>query len=54
MINLLDTWRQQRRIANTRRHLNGLSNHILADIGLTRADIASGDLQGLARGRRGN
>lgn len=54
MINLLDTWRQKRRIANTRRHLSGLSNHILADIGLTRADIASGDLQGLMRNRRGS
>jgi uncharacterized protein YjiS (DUF1127 family) len=53
MINLLDTWRQQRRIANTRRHLNGLSDHILADIGLTRSDIASVGQQGPARGRRG-
>jgi uncharacterized protein YjiS (DUF1127 family) len=53
VINLLETWRQQRRIAITHRHLNGLSDHILADIGLTRANIASVGLDGPARGRRG-
>lgn len=52
MINLLDTWRQQRRIAKTQRQLSGLSDHILADIGLTRADIASVGPDGLPR-RRG-
>ena len=52
MNTILDSWRQRRRIIGTRRHLNGLSDHILADIGLSRADIASVDLQGMPR-RRG-
>lgn len=54
MNNLFDTWRQRRRIATTRQHLYGLSDHILDDIGLTRADIASVGLKGLARSRRGS
>lgn len=53
MINLLDTWRQQRRIADTRRQLNDLSDHILADIGLTRGNIATASRNGVDRGGRG-
>lgn len=51
MINLFDTWRQQRRLATTRRHLHGLSDHILDDIGIARRDIASVSRHGLP-GRR--
>ncbi|WEK06561.1 MAG: DUF1127 domain-containing protein [Candidatus Devosia phytovorans] len=42
MTNILDTWREKRRIAHARRQLHGLSDHILHDIGLTRASINSG------------
>ncbi|SMQ72903.1 protein of unknown function [Devosia lucknowensis] len=41
MIDILDTWRKQRRINKTRRQLNGLSDHMLSDIGISRSDIAS-------------
>ena len=54
MTNIFDTWRQQRRIARTRRHLQGLSDHLLADIGLTRTDIASFGLQDPVHRRRGS
>lgn len=49
MINLFDTWRRQRRIATTRRHLHGLSDHILSDIGIARSDISSVIAQGRPR-----
>lgn len=40
MITFFDAWRLQRRINGTQRQLHGLSDHILADIGITRGDIA--------------
>ncbi len=39
MITFFDAWRRQRRIQNTQRQLHGLSDHILADIGICRGDI---------------
>lgn len=40
-MNLFDTWRERRTIRRTHRQLNQLSDKILADIGLSRTDIAS-------------
>ena len=39
MINVFDTWRSKRLIRKTQQQLHGLSDHILADIGLRRGDI---------------
>ncbi|PXA98122.1 hypothetical protein DMC47_10340 [Nostoc sp. 3335mG] len=41
MHNILDTWRERRSVRRTRQQLYGLSDHVLHDIGLTRADVAS-------------
>ena len=49
MINVLDTWRARRLIRKTHQQLNGLSDQMLADIGLTRSDIASIGRNGLVR-----
>lgn len=40
MMNLLETWRERRRIHQTRRQLYALSDQILTDIGLTRDEIS--------------
>ena len=40
MFNILEAWRHKRSARKTHRHLHQLSDQILADIGLTRADIA--------------
>ena len=40
MIDIFDTWRKHRRISQTKRQVHGLSDSILNDIGLSRADIA--------------
>lgn len=53
MINLLETWREKRLISKTHRQLYELSDQMLADIGLTRADIPSVGLNGLPRNRHG-
>lgn len=39
MFKVLDTWREQRKIRQTHQQLYALSDHVLSDIGLTRADI---------------
>jgi uncharacterized protein YjiS (DUF1127 family) len=39
MINILDTWREKRRIRKTHQELYGLSDRTLRDIGLSRSDI---------------
>lgn len=53
MINILDVWRAKRRIRKTQRQLYGLSDQMLFDIGLTRADIRSVGSNGPA-GRHGS
>jgi uncharacterized protein YjiS (DUF1127 family) len=53
MINLLETSREKRLIRKTHQRLYGLSDQILADIGLTRAEIPSVGLDGLPRNRHG-
>lgn len=53
MIDLLETWREKRLIRKTHQQLYGLSDRILADIGLTRADIPSVGPDGLPRSRHG-
>ena len=40
MSNVLTTWLEKRSARRTRRELDRLSDHMLADIGLTRGDIA--------------
>lgn len=49
MLNVLDTWRQRRALRKTHQRLYQLSDQILADIGLTRADIASIGMDGRSR-----
>jgi uncharacterized protein YjiS (DUF1127 family) len=39
MLNVLDTWRRNRRVRQTRVQLAQLSDHLLADIGISRSDI---------------
>lgn len=53
MINILDAWRARRRIRQTHQQLYGLSDQMLFDIGLTRADIRSVGRNGLG-GRHGS
>jgi uncharacterized protein YjiS (DUF1127 family) len=53
MFNILDAWREQRSKRKTHQRLHQLSDQILLDIGLTRADIASVDLHGRFRSRTG-
>jgi Domain of unknown function (DUF1127). len=42
---IIDTWRERRRNIETYRQLSGMSDQMLADIGITRQDLA-----GLRRG----
>lgn len=51
MFNSVQSWRMRRRIGSTQRQLHALSDHILADIGLTRGDIS---LVGRSRMPSGN
>lgn len=53
MIDLMQSWRRQRSISKTRRALDGLSDHILADIGLERSDIAGVSRSGTTPRRSG-
>ena len=53
MLNVFDTWRRNRRAHQTRVQLAGLSDHLLADIGLTRGDIYSSEGKIAARIRGG-
>jgi uncharacterized protein YjiS (DUF1127 family) len=41
MLSIIDTWREKRAMRKTHQQLHQLSDKILWDIGLTRADIAS-------------
>lgn len=41
MFNILDGWRERRSVRRTRHQLSQLSDQMLSDIGLVRADIAS-------------
>jgi uncharacterized protein YjiS (DUF1127 family) len=45
-------WRQATETYRARRHLLQLDDHLLRDIGLTRADVAFGDFEMLGRHRR--
>ncbi|MBD8064772.1 DUF1127 domain-containing protein [Devosia sp. PTR5] len=49
MINVFDAWRERRAIRKTHQQLHGLSDQILADIGLTRADIPMVGRNGFVR-----
>ncbi|MFC0013291.1 DUF1127 domain-containing protein [Devosia nitrariae] len=49
MFNVLDTWREKRAIRKTHEQLYQLSDAMLTDIGLTRADIPSVGLNGRVR-----
>mgnify|MGYP001278395040 CR=1 FL=1 len=49
MLNIIDNWRARRSIRKTHQQLYRLSDQILADIGLTRADIASIGTNGFVR-----
>lgn len=49
MINIFEGWRETRSIKNTQKQLHRLSDHMLADIGLTRSDIASIGIHGRVR-----
>lgn len=51
MINIFEDWRASRTVRQTRRELYRLSDHILADIGIKRSDIASADFGESGRGR---
>jgi uncharacterized protein YjiS (DUF1127 family) len=39
MINVFNSWRDKRNQRRTHRELSRLSNHLLADIGINRADL---------------
>lgn len=55
MFNVLDTWRQKRALRKTHEQLSQLSDALLTDIGLTRADIPSVGLDGrVSRHRNGH
>lgn len=41
MFNVFDGWRERRSIRRSRQHLSQLSDQMLTDIGLIRADIDS-------------
>ena len=47
MINVFDAWRTRRLVRKTQAQLNGLSDQILADIGISRDDIASMSRNGM-------
>ena len=53
MLDLFDTWRQRRRLRKTQLQLTELSDHLLADIGVTRADIIDPDSYRATRMRLG-
>jgi uncharacterized protein YjiS (DUF1127 family) len=53
MLDLFDTWRQRRRLRKTQLQLTELSDHLLADIGVTRADIIDLDSYRATRMRLG-
>jgi uncharacterized protein YjiS (DUF1127 family) len=52
MPTILDTWREKRAMRHTHQQLHQLSDRTLADIGLTRADIASVGADGRIHRRR--
>ncbi|WP_332685735.1 DUF1127 domain-containing protein [Devosia sp.] len=57
MFNVFDGWRERRSIRRTRQHLSQLSDQMLTDIGLIRADIDSMGAHCFGRrsdARRGN
>jgi uncharacterized protein YjiS (DUF1127 family) len=45
-------WRQAIETGRARRHLMQLDDHLLRDVGLTRADVCFGDFERLERQRR--
>lgn len=49
MINVLNTFRENRKIRRTHQELYGLSDQILADIGLSRSEIHMVGRNGLVR-----
>lgn len=49
MFNVLDTWREKRALRKTHLQLSELSDAMLTDIGLTRADIPLVGLDGRVR-----
>jgi uncharacterized protein YjiS (DUF1127 family) len=47
----LQTWRQAIETQRARQHLMELDDHLLDDIGLTRADVLFGDFESVGRQR---
>ncbi|MFD2648008.1 DUF1127 domain-containing protein [Devosia albogilva] len=53
MLEFLDAWRLKRRHRQTQLHLAELSDHLLADIGISRAEIIELDAYRTRRKRHG-
>ncbi len=53
MLEFLDAWRLRRRQRQTQLHLTALSDHLLADIGISRAEVIELDLYRTSRRRAG-
>lgn len=53
MLEFLNAWRLRRRQHQTQLHLAQLSDHLLADIGISRAEVIELDLYRTSRKRPG-